>query len=218
MVGVVVVTHCHLAEEMICAAQLVVGEELKQFQPVSIDPKEGSEEIREKIIAAIRRVDVGQGVLILTDMYGGTPSNISYSFLEEGRIEVLSGVNLPILVHALDSREKMPLSELAAAEGIAVPFAAKVLMRLRRAGLVVAVLGEEAAPEFQRVLQNKTLDQRKVAAPTAPVAVARCRDYRAGYAPAMEKMFDQLGGRSLYPALTSSGNFHKKKHVSPSPA
>ena len=87
MVGVIVVTHCRLAEEMICAARLVVGEELRQFQPVSIDPKEGSEEIREKIISALRKVDVGQGVLILTDMYGGTPSNISLSFLrrEEDR-------------------------------------------------------------------------------------------------------------------------------------
>ena len=97
MVGVVVVTHCHLAEELIAAAKLVVGEELKQFQPVSIDPKEGSEEIREKIIAAIRKVDKGQGVLILTDMYGGTPSNISLSFLEEKKIEVITGVNLPML-------------------------------------------------------------------------------------------------------------------------
>ena len=61
MVGVVVVTHCHLAEEMICAAQLVVGEELKQFQPVSIDPKEGSEEIREKIM----KIDGVQDALLV---------------------------------------------------------------------------------------------------------------------------------------------------------
>ena len=104
MVGVVVVTHCHLAEEMICAAQLVVGEELKQFQPVSIDPKEGSEEIREKIIAAIRKADLGKGILILTDMYGGTPSNISLSFLEEKKIEVITGVNLPMLIRAAAAR------------------------------------------------------------------------------------------------------------------
>ena len=113
MVGVVIVTHCHLAEELIAAAQLVVGEELRQFQPVSIDPKEGSEEIREKIIAAIRKVDGGQGVLILTDMYGGTPSNISLSFLEERKIEVITGVNLPMLLKLATYKNEMSLEELA---------------------------------------------------------------------------------------------------------
>jgi PTS system mannose-specific IIA component len=99
---------------MICAAQLVVGEELKQFQAVSIDPKEGSEEIREKIITAIRKVDIGQGVLILTDMYGGTPSNISLSFLEEKRIEVITGVNLPMLLKLATYQNNMDLESLAA--------------------------------------------------------------------------------------------------------
>ena len=113
MVGVVIVTHCHLAEELIAAAQLVVGEELRQFQSVSIDPKEGSEEIREKIIAAIRKVDGGQGVLILTDMYGGTPSNISLSFLEERKIEVITGVNLPMLLKLATYKNEMSLEELA---------------------------------------------------------------------------------------------------------
>lgn len=113
MVGVVVVTHCHLAEELIAAAQLVVGEELRQFQPVAIEPKESSEEIREKIIAAIRKVDGGQGVLILTDMYGGTPSNISLSFLEERKIEVITGVNLPMLLKLATYKNDMDLESLA---------------------------------------------------------------------------------------------------------
>ncbi|MCJ7641203.1 MAG: PTS sugar transporter subunit IIA [Desulfobacterales bacterium] len=114
MVGVVIVTHCHLAEELIAAARLVVGEELKQFHPVSIDPKEGSEEIREKIIAGIRKVEEGQGVLILTDMYGGTPSNISLSFLEEKRVEVITGVNLPMLLKLATYKDDMGLEQLAA--------------------------------------------------------------------------------------------------------
>jgi len=113
MVGVVVVTHCHLAEELICAAQLVLGEELKQFQAVSVEPKDGSDAIREKIMAAIRKVDGGQGVLILTDMYGGTPSNISLSFLEERKIEVITGVNLPMLLKLATSQEPLALDELA---------------------------------------------------------------------------------------------------------
>ena len=113
MVGVVIVTHCHLAEELIAAAELVVGEQLKQFQPVSIDPKEGSEEIREKIITAIRKVDGGNGVLILTDMYGGTPSNISLSFLEDKKIEVITGVNLPMLLKLATYSNEMDLEKLA---------------------------------------------------------------------------------------------------------
>jgi PTS system mannose-specific IIA component len=114
MVGVIVVTHCRLGEELISAAQLVVGEDLKQFQSVSIDPREGSEEIREKIIAAIRKVDGGEGVLILTDMYGGTPSNISLSFLEEKKIEVITGVNLPMLLKLATYQNDRDLESLAA--------------------------------------------------------------------------------------------------------
>jgi PTS system mannose-specific IIA component len=114
MIGVVVVTHCHLAEELICAAQLVVGEELKQFQAVSVDPKDGSDQIREKIVAAIRKVDTGQGILILTDMYGGTPSNISLSFLEEKKIEVITGVNLPMLLKLATYQDNLDLEQFAA--------------------------------------------------------------------------------------------------------
>ena len=113
MIGVVIVTHCRLSEELIAAAKLVVGEELKQFQPVSIGPNEGTEDIREKIIEAIRKVDEGQGVLILTDMYGGTPSNISLSFLEEKKIEVITGVNLPMLLKLATHPNDMDLEKLA---------------------------------------------------------------------------------------------------------
>jgi len=114
MIGVVVVTHCHLAEELICAARLVVGEELRQFQGVSVEPKDGSDAIREKILAAIRKVDGGLGVLILTDMYGGTPSNISLSFLEEKKVEVITGVNLPMLLKLATYQENLNLEEWAA--------------------------------------------------------------------------------------------------------
>ena len=113
MIGVVIVTHCRLAEELIAAARLVVGEELKQFQPVSIGPTEGTEDIREKIIGAIRKVDEGQGVLILTDMYGGTPSNIRLSLLEEKKIEVITGVNLPMLLKLATHPNDMDLEKLA---------------------------------------------------------------------------------------------------------
>ena len=71
------------------------------------------DKLRDKVAAAIKKVDKKDGVLVLTDMFGGTPSNISYSFLEEGHIEVLSGVNLPVLIEAIVSREKFGLDELA---------------------------------------------------------------------------------------------------------
>lgn len=113
MVGVVIVTHCNLGKELIAAAEMVVGEELKRFQYVSIDQKADSEEIRNKIIEAIRKVDEGDGVLILTDMYGGTPSNISLSFLQEKKIEVITGVNLPMLLKLATYHDEKDIEELA---------------------------------------------------------------------------------------------------------
>ncbi len=112
MIGVVVVTHCGLADELISAAELIVGS-LKGFKGVSIDPKSDPDEIRENIAAAIRKVDRGSGVLILTDMFGGTPSTISFSFLQENRIEVVTGVNLPMLLKLSTYDRDMTLGELA---------------------------------------------------------------------------------------------------------
>ncbi|NIQ38233.1 MAG: PTS fructose transporter subunit IIA [Proteobacteria bacterium] len=112
MIGVVVVTHCRLAEELICAAELIVGQ-LKGFKGISIDPKSDPDEIRERIAGAIRKVDRGSGVLILTDMFGGTPSTISFSFLQDNRIEVVTGVNLPMLLKLSTYEGDMTLAELA---------------------------------------------------------------------------------------------------------
>ena len=75
---------------------------------------ENAEKLRKKISDGIKKVDQNEGVLILTDMFGGTPSNLSYTFLEEGRVEVVSGVNLPMLVKALNTRGKQDLAHLAA--------------------------------------------------------------------------------------------------------
>ena len=112
MIGVVVVTHCRLAEELISAAEMIVGQ-LKGFKGISIDPRSNPDEIRERIGAAIRKVDRGSGVLILTDMFGGTPSTISFSFLQDKRIEVVTGVNLPMLLKLSTHDSDMTLRELA---------------------------------------------------------------------------------------------------------
>jgi PTS system mannose-specific IIA component len=114
MIGIVVVTHSRLGEALLEAAEFISGSRPQGAVFVSIDLNQNVDRLREKVAAGIKKVSQDQGVLILTDMFGGTPSNISYSFLEEGRVEVLSGVNLPVLVQALDHRGKMPIGELAA--------------------------------------------------------------------------------------------------------
>ena len=115
MIGIVIVTHRQLGESLIDAAEFILGSSLDSVEPVSIDLNERADLLRKKIAEGIKAVDDKSGILILTDMFGGTPSNLSYSFLEEDRIEVISGVNLPILIKAVESRKKMALGELAEA-------------------------------------------------------------------------------------------------------
>ena len=113
MIGVLVVTHCQLGDALLEAAAFILGEPPEAMAAVSIDLKEDADKLRNKIIDGIKKLKSEDGVVILTDMFGGTPSNLSYSFLEEGRIEVISGVNLPILIRAATARKNLPLSELA---------------------------------------------------------------------------------------------------------
>ena len=111
-VGVVIVAHYRLGEEFLQALRLIVPD-ASGFDAVSIEPKQGVEEMRAAIAEAIDRVDRGSGVLILTDMFGGTPSNIALSFLGERRVEVVTGVNLPMLIKLATLRKEQPLEELA---------------------------------------------------------------------------------------------------------
>ena len=113
MTGIVLVTHSQLGEALIEATAFIIGKKPKDIVSVSIDLAESADKLREKIAAGIKAVNRKKGVLILTDMFGGTPSNLSYSFLEEGRVEVISGVNLPILLRAVTTRKGMELDELA---------------------------------------------------------------------------------------------------------
>ncbi len=113
MIGIVIVTHSHLGDALIDAAEFIIGTRPDNMVSVSINLNENVDKLREKIAQGIKKVDQKKGVLILTDMFGGTPSNLSYSFLEEGRVEVISGVNLPILIKALNTQEKMGLGEFA---------------------------------------------------------------------------------------------------------
>jgi len=113
MIGIVIVTHRQLGDALIDAAEFIIGSRLDTVVSVSINLNENVDDLREKIAEGIKKVDRKKGVLILTDMFGGTPSNLSYSFLEEGRLEVISGVNLPILIKALETQKEMELAEMA---------------------------------------------------------------------------------------------------------
>ena len=115
MIGIVIVTHSQLGEALIEAAAFILGRKPEATVAVSVDLKENAEKLRRQIEKAIKQVRQEKGVLVLTDMFGGTPSNLSYSFLEEGKVEVISGVNLPILIKADSARKEKELSALAVA-------------------------------------------------------------------------------------------------------
>jgi PTS system mannose-specific IIA component len=111
MIGVLIITHGNLGGELILAAEMIKGK-FTGVIPISVDSEKGVEDIKKEITSAIKKVDKGEGVLILTDLFGGTPSNIALSFLKEGKIEVVTGVNLPMLLK-LEIRKEKSLNELA---------------------------------------------------------------------------------------------------------
>lgn len=113
MIGIVIATHVELGKALIEAAEFIIGEPAQHVMAVSINLNDNVDNLRGKLSDTIKKVNSGDGVLLLTDMFGGSPSNLSYSMLEEGKIEVISGVNLPVLLKALSLRQKKPLAEMA---------------------------------------------------------------------------------------------------------
>ncbi len=114
MIGIILVTHGHLAEEFVNAMQHVVGKQ-QAVATVCIGPNDDVEERREEIASAIAEVETGDGAIILTDLFGGTPSNLAISLLETGRIEVIAGINLPMLIRLASARKTMSITETVAA-------------------------------------------------------------------------------------------------------
>ncbi len=112
MIGVVVVTHGQLATELVNSAEMIVGD-LPQFAAVSIGWHDDVGDAREDIARAIERVRDDAGVLVLTDMFGGTPSNLGMTFLETNRVEVITGVNLPMLLKLASLRSSQDLLAVA---------------------------------------------------------------------------------------------------------
>ena len=113
MIGLVLVTHGKLAEEFRNALEHVVGPQ-KSLETVSIGPEDDMDQRRMDIVDAVARADEGQGVIILTDMFGGTPSNLSISVMDNGRIEVIAGVNLPMLIKLASVRSENDMEKALA--------------------------------------------------------------------------------------------------------
>ena len=109
MIGVVVVSHGRLADEFVAAAEHVLGPQ-DQMRAIAIGPNDNMEERRADIIDAVRTCDKGDGVVILTDMFGGTPSNLAISVMEAGKVEVIAGANLPMLIKLASVRGEKPLA------------------------------------------------------------------------------------------------------------
>ncbi len=110
MIGLVIVTHGGLANEFRAALEHIVGPQ-KQIATISIGPDDPMEERREDILAAVKKVNSGDGVVLLTDMFGGTPSNLAISVMEDANVEVIAGVNLPMLIKLASVRDEVPLAK-----------------------------------------------------------------------------------------------------------
>ena len=114
LLGMVLVTHGRLAEEMVTAIEHVVGPQ-RAIATVCIGPNDNMEMRRREIADAIRAVDEGRGVVMLTDLFGGTPSNLAISLMEAGKVEVIAGINLPMLIRLAGARKAMPIIDAVAA-------------------------------------------------------------------------------------------------------
>ncbi|MEE4450269.1 PTS sugar transporter subunit IIA [Novosphingobium resinovorum] len=114
MIGMILVTHGNLAEEFVHAMEHVVGDQ-PDVATVCIGPNDDMERRRSEIADAIAKVDSGDGVIVLTDLFGGTPSNLAISLMQAGKVEVIAGINLPMLIRLAKARGCMPVREAVAA-------------------------------------------------------------------------------------------------------
>ncbi len=113
MIGIVIVTHGKLAEAFVTVTEHVVGPQT-QMKAIGIEPEDDAENARQQILAAIKDVNTGEGVVILTDMFGGTPSNLAISAMKGDGIEVIAGVNLPMMIKLASVRGKVSLADAVA--------------------------------------------------------------------------------------------------------
>jgi PTS system mannose-specific IIA component len=112
MIGMVLVTHGRLAEELIAATEHVMGKQ-ENIAAVCIGPDDDMEQRRQDILKGVEQVDTGDGTILLTDMFGGTPSNLAISVMEKAKIEVIAGVNLPMLIRLATVRDTQSMQDAA---------------------------------------------------------------------------------------------------------
>ncbi|MFN3869321.1 MAG: PTS sugar transporter subunit IIA [Hyphomicrobiaceae bacterium] len=110
MIGLVIVTHGGLAKEFRAALEHIMGPQ-QQIETISIGPEDDMVERRREIVAAVARADSGRGVILLTDMFGGTPANLAISIMDDAKVDVIAGINLPILVKLASVRDEIDLRE-----------------------------------------------------------------------------------------------------------
>ena len=110
MIGMILVTHGRLAEEFVHAMEHVVGPQ-QSIETICIGPNDDMERRRREIARAIKDVDTGSGVIVLTDLFGGTPSNLAISLLDAGKVEVIAGINLPMLIRLAGVRKSASVSD-----------------------------------------------------------------------------------------------------------
>lgn len=112
MIGLLIITHSQLARELLDAAGFIVGS-IETAEYISIETTKDSKKLRNSIKQKLESLDQGNGVLILVDMFGGTPSNLALSFLQKDKVEVVTGVNLPMVLAIVHKRERKSLAEVA---------------------------------------------------------------------------------------------------------
>jgi mannose PTS system EIIA component len=135
MVGILVLTHGELGVKFLDTARLIGLTSDEGLVALSIDPTASPDSLRDQVAKAISKINSGSGVLILTDLFGGTPTNVSLSFLEEGKVEVVTGLNLPMLIKCANAREGYDLkglAQLAADAGKENIYRASDVLRQRR--------------------------------------------------------------------------------------
>lgn len=113
MVGILILTHGDLGVQFLETARLIGLTSEDRTAAMSVDPKASPESVRDHLAKAISKLNAGNGVLILTDLFGGTPTNLSLSFLDEGKVEVVTGLNLPMLIKSINSKDDYDLASLA---------------------------------------------------------------------------------------------------------
>ncbi len=135
MVGILILTHGALGLQFLETARLIGIKSEDSTLALSVDPKASPESVRDQLAKTISKLNSGSGVLILTDLFGGTPTNLSLSFLEEGKIEVVTGLNLPMVIKSINSshdHDLTSLAKLACEAGKENIFRAGEILRARR--------------------------------------------------------------------------------------